>query len=83
MPRTDTLRAALTARDDEIEYYQINIDNYVRALAKIEREHAGDSDMDKAMQDFAVRLRDLLSSSLVEQRKAQIIRDVIAEQLEG
>lgn len=77
MNKLETLQSALTARDEEILGYQINIDNYTRAIAKINAEHA-----DKpAIIEFRDRLADLLESSKTEQLKAIIIRDVIAEQV--
>ncbi len=78
MSKLDTLNSALAAREEEILNYQINIDNYVRAIAKIEAEHA-----DKpGMSEFAANLSNLLESSKTEQLKAIIIRDVIADQLD-
>lgn len=82
MTRDKILQTALAARDEEIENYQINIDNYTLAIGVINAEHTGTSEMDVAMRQFAVQLDELLTSSLIEQRKAQIIRDVIAAQLE-
>jgi len=77
MSKLNTLKSALEGREEEILNYQINIDNYVRAIAKIEAEHA-----DKpGMSEFAASLSNLLESSKTEQLKAIIIRDVIAEQL--
>lgn len=77
MSKLDTLKKALAGRDDEILNYQINIDNFRRAIAKIEAEH-----MDKPeIVEFRDRLKDLLRSNEVEQLKAKIIRDVIAEQV--
>ena len=77
MNKLETLQSALVARNDEIDGYQINIDNYVRAIAKIEAEHA-----DKpGMSEFAANLSNLLESSKTEQLKAIIIRDVIPDQL--
>ena len=77
MSKLETLNSALAAREDEILNYQINIDNYIRAIAKIEAEHA-----DKpGMSEFASNLSNLLESSKTEQLKAIIIRDVIADQL--
>lgn len=78
MNKLTTLKEALTARDDEIMGYQINIDNYRRAIAKINAEHAGNP----AMVEFRGRLSDMLASSETEQLKAKIIRDVIAEQIQ-
>jgi len=58
-------------------HYQINIDNYQRAIAKIDAEYANNS----ALVEFRDQLTSLLESSKTEQLKAIIIRDVIADQL--
>lgn len=77
MDKLETLQSALVAREDEILNYQINIDNYARAIDKIKAEHA-----DKpAMVEFRDRLSDMLEQHKTEQLKAIIIRDVIADQL--
>ena len=77
MNKLETLKAALEGRNDEILNYQINIDNYERAIAKINAEHA-----DKpAIVEFRDRLIDMLESHKAEQLKAIIIRDVIADQV--
>ena len=77
MNKLETLKAALEGRNDEILNYQINIDNYERAIAKINAEHA-----DKpAIVEFRDRLIDMLESHKTEQLKANIIRDVIADQV--
>ena len=77
MNKLETLKAALEGRNDEILNYQINIDNYERAIAKINAEHA-----DKpAIVEFRDRLIDMLVSHKIEQLKAIIIRDVIADQV--
>lgn len=77
MDKLKTLQTALTARNEEVSEYQINIDNYTRALVKIEKEHS-----DKpGMEEFSAKLNELLSTSKIEQLKAIIIRDVIAEQI--
>lgn len=70
----EILTTALEQRDREIIEYQVNIDNYQRAIAKI-------SDDDTDLLSFRSQLQELLTSGLIEQRKSQIIRDVIAEQL--
>lgn len=77
MNKLETLQSALAAREDEILGYQINIDNYIRAIAKINAEHADNP----AMVEFRDRLTDMLESHKTEQLKAIIIRDVIADQL--
>ena len=70
----EILTSALEGRERELIEYQVNIDNYRLALTKI-------SDSDEELAPFKQQLENLLSSSLLEQRKSQIIRDVIAEQL--
>ena len=70
----EILTGALEGREKELIEYQVNIDNYRLAIAKI-------SDDDEELLPFREQLQNLLSSSLLEQRKSTIIRDVIAEQL--
>lgn len=77
MNKLETLQSALAAREDEILGYQINIDNYVRAIAKINAEHADNP----SMVEFRDRLVEMLEGHKTEQLKAIIIRDVIADQL--
>ena len=73
MTKEETLRSALIGREEEVLHYQINIDNYERALVKAKQ--------DPDLADFVIRLEELLSSSRLEQKKAVIMRDVIREQL--
>lgn len=82
MDKKTILSNALTQREAEILGYQIDIDNYERAIDKIAAEHAGDAPIDGAMRDFAGHLEKLLFSTRVEQRKAQIIYEVIKQQVE-
>jgi hypothetical protein len=77
MNKHDILKSALTGRDDEIAGYQINIDNYGRAIAKINAEYADNP----AMVEFRDHLTTMLESHKTEQLKAIIIRDVINDQL--
>lgn len=81
MNTAEILTANLDARNDEILGYQINIDNYRLAVAKIALEHTGDTVLDLAMQEFAQQLEESMQQNIIEQRKAIIIRDVIADQL--
>ena len=78
MDKFNTLKNALEARNEEIASYQINIDNYVRAIDKIDKEYADNP----AMIEFCDNLVNLLKGHETEQLKAIIIRDVIADQLE-
>jgi hypothetical protein len=74
----EILTRELLMRNDEVRDYQLNIDNYVRAIAKLDTEYAGREDL----AEFRAQLETLLASSRLEQTKATIIRDVIAERLE-
>jgi hypothetical protein len=77
MNKFETFQSSLVARDEEIIGYQINIDNYARAIDKINAEHT-----DKpAIVEFRDKLAEMLEQHKIEQLKTQIIRDVIADQL--
>lgn len=73
--KKELLTSALDARVREVTEYQVNIDNFRAAIAKI--------GSDAELADFKVQLEGLLASSLIEQRKAQIMLDVIREQVEA
>jgi transcriptional regulator CtsR len=70
----EILTSALPARIKEVTEYQVNINNFRLAIERI-----GD---DVELQEFKQQLQGLLASSLFEQRKAQIMLDVIKSQLE-
>ena len=72
--RKEILTAALDARIKEVTEYQVNIDNYRLAIERI-----GD---DEELQPFKQQIQTLLASSRLEQRKAQIMLDVIRSQTE-
>jgi len=71
--KQEILAEALKAREEEVLSYQINIDNYRRAIEKSK----GDEDL----VEFSARLEELLASSLIEQKKARIMLEVIKDQL--
>ncbi len=77
MDKLQTLKDAVEARDNEILGYQINIDNYERAIAKINEEYTDKPEILK----FRDQLIDMLESHKIEQLKTIIIRDVIVDQL--
>jgi hypothetical protein len=70
----EILTSALDARIKEVTEYQVNIDNFTLAIERI-----GD---DPDMQEFKQQLQGLLASSIVEQRKAKLMLEVIKSQLE-
>lgn len=69
----EILLTALDGRVKEITEYQVNIDNFRLAIEKI-----GD---DEELQEFKNHLSGLLSSSIIEQKKAKIMLSVIEQQL--
>lgn len=77
--RTNILAEALKHRENEVLMHQINIDNYRLAIDEIKSNYADDPHM----AEFSAHLTNLLQSSLVEQRKEIIMRDVIAKQMEA
>lgn len=79
MTREEILVSALTAREQEIMHYQINIDNYTIALEEIAKLS---SDERAELSGFADQLRNLLTSEKLEQKKAKIMYAVVKQQLE-
>jgi len=77
--RIKILTDAHEHRQREVMHHQINIDNYQLALQEIAEKHPDC----EVMADFANRLRELLASSIIEQAKETVLRDVIAKQLEA
>lgn len=78
MTKEEILHQALVHREQEVLHHQINIDNYTLAIKEIEANHADDVDI----QEFKVRLQELLRTSIIEQTKEKILLKVIAQQLE-
>lgn len=76
--REEILASSLTAREQEVMHYQINIDNYTLAL----EEMGYLSSADRAeLAGFAEQIRGLLTSEMLEQKKAKIMMAVIKKQL--
>jgi hypothetical protein len=73
MTRAEVLKHAKEAREAEVLEYQINIDNYRLAIQKAAQ--------DPDMAEFKTQLESLLTSSVHEQKKAQIMLEVVTEQL--
>lgn len=71
--RDELLTSAREAREREVTEYQVNIDNFTLAIAKI-----GD---DAELASFRQQIEGLLESSRLEQRKAQVMLAVVCEQL--
>jgi hypothetical protein len=73
MDKLSMLTDAKKHREDEVLEYQINIDNYRLAIEKAAQ--------DPDMVEFKAQLESLLTSSIIEQKKAKIMLDVITDQL--
>lgn len=76
MNKQETLKVNHQARVEEVLNYQINIDNFSLALEEVELRN------DPDLEGFKTQLQELLASSILEQKKAQIMLNVIASQLE-
>ena len=77
MNKLTILAPALEGRNQELLGYQVNIDNYRLAIAKINAEHADNTDLLAFRDDLQARL----DEECRQQLRARIIRDVIAEQV--
>jgi hypothetical protein len=75
MNKHEVLKDALVAREQEIMGYQINIDNYALAIEHIKA--SGDEDL----AEFCQKLELLLTSEKLEQKKAEVMRFVVQQQL--
>lgn len=75
--KLEVFKAALQQREEEIFHYQIDIDNFKRAIKKIEIEYEEDNDM----KEFKKNLENLLQQNIAQQKRAQLIYDVVKEQL--
>ena len=69
----EMLEKALEHREKEIIEYQVNIDNFRLAIERI----GNDADL----AEFKERLKTLLAENTLEQKKSQVILDVIKLQL--
>jgi muramoyltetrapeptide carboxypeptidase LdcA involved in peptidoglycan recycling len=74
MDKKQILTDALSQREQEILGYQINIDNYKLAIEMAKE--------DPDLADFSQNLNNLLASSILEQKKAKIMYEVIKKQVE-
>lgn len=78
MTREEILAVSLHAREQEIMHYQINIDNYTIALDEISKMSVADQ---AEMSGFKNQLSELLASEKIEQKKANIMLNVIKRQI--
>ena len=76
--REEILAVSLYVREQEIMHYQINIDNYTIALDEISKMSVEDQ---AEMSGFKNQLSELLASEKIEQKKANIMLNVIKRQI--
>lgn len=76
--RKEILAMSLEAREQEIMHYQINIDNYTLALEEMGYLPSADR---AELAGFAEQIRGLLTSEILEQKKAKIMMAVIKKQV--
>lgn len=74
MDKKEILTNSLSHRKDEIDNYQLNIDNYTIAIELAKQ--------DEELTSFVEQLQELLRTSIYEQKKAKIMLQVIQQQLE-
>lgn len=78
MTKLEVLQQALTVRQEEVEAYQINIDNYTMAIDVIDAMLPAERAANEA---FRKQLVDLLGSERREQGKAKIMLTVLEQQV--
>ncbi len=78
MNKLQILQESLEPRNDEILNYQINIDNYTRAIDKINDIPDHNPDLIAFRDKLIIELK----NHKTEQLKTIIIRDVIADQID-
>lgn len=71
--RKALLQSALEARIKEVTEYQVNIDNFKLAIDL--------ASGDPQLESFRDQLKELLASSIVEQKKAVLMMEVVQSQL--
>jgi len=79
MNKLQILQESLEPRNDEILNYQINIDNYTRAIDKINTQYADNPVLIEFRDNLAAEVKNHKN----EQLKSIIIRDVIADQIKS
>ena len=80
MNRHAILQDALRARENEVLGYQINIDNFVLAVAHID---AMSDDERAEMAEFRADLAQRLAAERHQQKRAKIMLAVIRQQVEA
>ena len=75
----ETLAQSLTGRTDEVQLYQLNIDNYRLAIEYIDGMSAEDQ---VELAEFRSELEQRLAAELHQQKRANVMLAVVQKQLE-
>lgn len=73
----EVIKQSVESRKIELENYDLNIENFRRAIAKIDSNFPNNP----AMQEFRVSLVELLEQNVNERMKEQLMHDVLVDQL--
>jgi len=75
----DTLTQSLAGRTDEVQLYQLNIDNYRLAIEHID---GMDADDQAELAGFRTELEGRLAAEMHQQKRAKVMLAVVQKQLE-
>ncbi len=76
--KEEILSTSLSARENEVMFYEININNYKLAIEEIEKLSGSDRE---EMASFETQLRSLLASEITEHKKSIIMLNVLKRQV--
>lgn len=79
--KADILTGAIAQRQQEITLYDINIDNYTRAVADIAATYTGDDAVSVAMRAQHDKLTQMLGTEQIEREKSAVILRALQAQL--
>jgi uncharacterized coiled-coil DUF342 family protein len=79
MDKLEILKTSLDGRNQSIMMYQINIDNYTRALDHIATLSPAEQ---QQLEKFSEQLRALLITENLEQSKEKVLAHVIDQQIQ-
>lgn len=77
----ETLQQALTQRQDEIDLYQINIDNFSKSIKIIDDKYGENHFLHEEMQQYKASLQKMLSENILNREKIVILKTAIEQRL--
>jgi len=80
--KAEIIATNIDSRKDEVDQYSFNVENYERALARIDSDHPGDGEIAVMMREqHKPRLEKLLKDEKFQRAIAQLALDVMKEQI--